>query len=106
MTVHESPLNGVLPPGEEVTDNVGSRSLQQDVGGEQEISFALSSVGGDTLDSITVGTELYLCRASEYAVLAGNGSVTCERCADIIGAEGVDCELPGSTLATLPIRAG
>lgn len=106
LTVHAFPTKGVLPPGETALVNVDVSSPQQDGGGEKDISFLLSSVGGDTSDSITVRTELYLCRASEYAVLAGNESVTCKRCADINGAEGVDCESPGSTLATLPIRPG
>ncbi|CAN0275792.1 unnamed protein product [Laminaria digitata] len=42
--------------------------------------------------------------------LDGNGDdaneFLCEQCASIEGVEGVECETPGATLASLPIRPG
>ena len=52
----------------------------------------------------------YLCQAFQYAVpVVGDElveSIECRQCADIEDAKGVDCDEPGATLASLPIRPG
>lgn len=106
LTVQMLPSSGILPPGEDVTVNVIGSPMQQDVGGEQEFRFVVSSVSSGTSDSITVGADFYVCRAFEYATVDDDGDFTCEQCVVLSGAEGVDCELPGATLGSLPIRRG
>lgn len=108
LTIQALPSSGILPPGEGVAVNVTAVSSRQDVAGEQKIQFNVSSVGSDTSDSISVKGNFYFCRAFEYAVPVpvGDGDVTCEPCAVLSGAEGVDCELAGATLAALPIKQG
>lgn len=106
LTIQALPSSGVLPPGKDVTVNVTGSPLREDVGGKQEIRFEVSSVSSGTSDSTTVGANFYLCRSFEYAMPEDDGGITCEQCVVISGAEGVDCELPGATLASLPIRPG
>ena len=106
LTIQALPSSGILPPGENVTVTVTGSSLRQDVAGEQKVHVTVSSVGSDTSDSISAVANFFLCREFEYAVPVEDGEVTCEQCVVLSGAEGVDCEDPGATLATLPIREG
>ncbi|CAN0047697.1 unnamed protein product, partial [Ectocarpus fasciculatus] len=112
------PSSGVLSPGGNVTVMVTGSPLRQDVGGGLVSRFVVSSVGsggGTAESSSTGGVELevesafYLCQAFEYAVPVDGDddtAVSCEQCVAIDGAEGVNCELPGATLASLPILEG
>ena len=97
--------------------SVTGTPLMSDLGGDMTGSFVLSSAGtADSLDSadgvkLEVNSMFYLCRAYEYAKpLVGEDDdgrgVSCEQCANIVGAEGVDCDNPGATLASLPIKEG
>ncbi|CAN0546952.1 unnamed protein product, partial [Laminaria digitata] len=91
----------------------------QDVGGDLASNFSLTSVGNTSTDStaaaagvkLEVVSTYYLCQAYEYAMpLHDNGDiatdVSCEQCASIEEEDGVDCESPGATLASLPISPG
>ena len=119
------PSSGVLPPGQNVTVTVTGTPLQQDVGGNLLSRFVATSVGSNggigaasgqeststaagagTAAEIEVRSAFYLCQEFEYAVPVGDTDVVCEQCVTITGAEGVDCELPGATLASLPVREG
>eukprot|EP00752_Nemacystus_decipiens_P008148 g7287.t1 len=113
------PSSGVLPPGQNTTVTVTGTQLQQDVGGDLLSRFVATSVGSSGGDSgegsttsraateVEVTSAFYLCREFEYAVPVGNTTeVVCEQCVTITGAEGVDCERPGATLASLPVREG
>eukprot|EP00903_Cladosiphon_okamuranus_P012164 g11411.t1 len=113
------PKSGVLPPGESATVTVTGTPLHQDVGGMLSSRFVVTSVGsggGGVASSgtaagagaeIEVESAFYLCREYEYALPVGNGTdVVCEQCVTIAGSEGVDCEQPGATLASLPVREG
>ena len=109
------PSSGVLPPGDNVTVAVTGSPLRQDVGGDLVSRFVATSVGSGTADSSTgvdvqVKSAFYLCQAFEYALPEDDGgpdvSTTCKPCVTIVGEEGVDCELPGATLASLPVREG
>lgn len=57
---------------------------------------------------VEVYSAFYLCQAFEYAMPVDDEDAvfSCEQCANIDGAEGLDCELPGATLASLPVREG
>ncbi|CAM9831277.1 unnamed protein product [Scytosiphon promiscuus] len=105
------PSSGVLTPGGNTTVAVTGSPLGQDVGGELANNFAVTSVGGNSTDT-TTGVELqvksafYLCQAFEYAVPADDGTVTCNQCITVSGADGLDCEEPGATLASMPVREG
>lgn len=118
------PSSGILPPGENATVTVVGESSQQDVGGILVSRFVATSVGGGgggsgtSSDSPTTSVEVevesvfYLCQAFEYAMPAGDAdagdaAVTCEQCGTVpLGAEGLDCQLPGATLASMPVRPG
>eukprot|EP00903_Cladosiphon_okamuranus_P012166 g11413.t1 len=109
------PSSGVLPPGDNVTVAVTGNPLREDVGGNLLSRFAVTSVGSDSSDStagvdVDVESAFYLCQAFEYVLPVGDDgpdvSTTCQPCAAIDGEEGVDCELPGATLASLPLREG
>ena len=108
------PSSGVLPPGGTVNISVTGTSANQDVGGNLISYFDVTTVGMTSLDSTTdneleVSSTFYLCNAYEYAMpLDGDdeGTFSCEQCATIDGEEGVDCDSPGATLASLPIREG
>lgn len=107
MDLQAFPSNGVLSPGENVTVTVNGSPSQQDMGGNLTSRFVVTSLGGDSSSSMEVHSAFYLCGAFEYALpLLNDTGVLCEQCATIDGAEGVDCELPGATLASLPIRPG
>ncbi|CAM9909015.1 unnamed protein product [Ectocarpus sp. 4 AP-2014] len=113
LDLNALPSSGVLPPGGNVTISVTGRSTEQDVGGGLISQFVVNSVGsGTSADSATAGvgleveTDFYLCQAFEYAMPDGEEQVTCEQCVLLDGAEGVDCELPGATQTSLPVRAG
>ncbi|CAM9843693.1 unnamed protein product [Scytosiphon promiscuus] len=105
------PCSGVLLPGGNTTVAVTGTPLRQDVGGSLLSRFVLRRVGGDGAD-VTEGVELevesafYLCQAFEYAMPTADGGVTCEQCATVSGEEGLDCEEPGATLASMPVREG
>eukprot|EP00903_Cladosiphon_okamuranus_P020452 g18772.t1 len=109
------PSSGVLPPGDNVTVAVTGNPLREDVGGNLLSRFVVTSVGSDSSGStagvdVDVESAFYLCQAFEYALpVGGEGpdvSTTCQPCVTIDGEEGVDCELPGATLASLPLREG
>ncbi len=103
------PASGVLASGENVSVAVTGTPVKQDVGGNLVSRFVVTSLGSRTSDSIEVHATFYLCGAFEFAMplnSTGTGSVVCEQCVAIDGEEGVDCELPGATLTTLPIRRG
>eukprot|EP00752_Nemacystus_decipiens_P008151 g7290.t1 len=111
------PSSGVLLPGDNVTVAVTGTPLREDVGGNLVSSFVATSVGGGTEESTTgvdveVESAFFLCQAFEYALPEADNndpddvSTTCKPCVTIDGEEGVDCELPGATLASLPIREG
>ena len=124
LTLSVVPSSGVLPPGSNVTVQVTGAPSMADVGGAMTSSFVLKSVGAagssdsDTATAGVVKLEVesmfYLCYAYEYAqprgngdgVDSGGGDVSCEQCATIDGEDGVDCDTPGATLASLPIREG
>ncbi len=105
------PCSGVLPPGENVTVAVVGEPLRQDVGGSLASRFVATSVGSGGSDSTTgveveVESNFYLCQAFEYAMPEDDGDVTCEQCVTFNGAEGLDCQQPGATLASLPVKPG
>ena len=107
------PSNGVLPPGGSATITVRGTSMNEDVQGNLTSSFVLSSAGSAGSNStngvkLVVSSTFYLCYAHEYAMpLYDDGdSVPCEQCATIDGDDGVNCNSPGVTLASLPIREG
>ena len=108
------PSSGVLPPGGSVIVTVTGTSSKQDVGGDLISSFSLSSVGNASADSVAVDklevpSTFYLCQAYAYAKPQNGDDVndiSCEQCDTIDGEKGVDCESPGATLASLPVRPG
>ena len=105
------PSSGVLRPGNEASVTVTGSPMREDVGGDLVSRFVARSVGSGTADS-TTGVELrvtsafYFCQEFEYAVPVGNTDVVCKQCVTIDRDEGVDCELPGATLSSLPVREG
>ena len=113
LDLYVVPSSGVLPPGGTVIVSVTGTSTEDDVGGDLVNRFVVTSVGSNNSDSAT-GVELevisafYLCQAYEYAQPPDNDEdvFSCEQCATIVGAEGVDCDNPGATLASLPIKEG
>ncbi|CAN0066944.1 unnamed protein product [Ectocarpus sp. 4 AP-2014] len=118
------PSSGILPPGDNVTVAVTGIPLQDDVGGVLITRFVVTSAGSGTAESSSssTGVELevesafYLCQAFEYAMPVDSeddddadpdaASVVCLQCANFDGAEGLDCESPGATLASMPVREG
>ena len=108
------PSSGVLPPGDSVLVQVTGTPSKQYVGGDLTSTFSLTSVGGTTTDSagdikLEVNSTFYFCQAYEYAIPRNgddSNDLLCEQCASIEGGEGVKCENPGATLASLPIRPG
>lgn len=108
-----APSSGILPPGGNVTVAVSGIPRGQAVGGILASSFNVTSVGSATSTSTAGGTlkvdsTFYSCHAYKYAKprAAKDGGVSCEPCISIKGSEGVDCENPGATLTSLPIRPG
>ena len=108
------PPSGVLPPGGNVSVTVIGTPSTLDVGGNLISSFNVTSVSSASSDATgdahrKVESTFYLCQAYEYADpqddADGNG-FSCAACATIGEPGGVDCELPGATLASLPIREG
>ncbi|CAM9190499.1 unnamed protein product [Ectocarpus sp. 8 AP-2014] len=113
LSLQVLPSSGILPPGEDATVLVTGSPQGQEVGGDLVSQFFVTSVGSGTPDSTTgvdveVYSAFYLCQAFEYATPVDdeNAAFSCEQCANIDGAEGLDCELPGATLASLPVREG
>ncbi|CAN0155805.1 unnamed protein product, partial [Ectocarpus fasciculatus] len=116
------PSSGILPPGENVTVAVTGSPLQDDVGGVLVSRFVVASAGSGTAESSSTGgveleveSAFYLCQAFEYAMPVDSdddpddpdaASVVCLQCASFDGAEGLDCESPGATLASMPVREG
>lgn len=107
------PSSGVLPPNGTVKVKVVGTPINDDVGGNLTSFFVLRSVGNTRTNStgdvrLNVQSTFYLCPAFEYAEPRVNeyGGVSCEQCATIAGEEGVDCDSPGATLASLPVRPG
>ena len=109
------PSSGILRPGSSVTVAVTGTPAKQDVGGDLTSSFSLTSVGSANSSStaavtLEVDSAFYLCSAYEYAILSGGGddddSIPCEQCISIDGGEGVNCDSPGATSTSLPIRQG
>ncbi|CAM9106040.1 unnamed protein product, partial [Hapterophycus canaliculatus] len=105
------PPSGVLLPGDNTTVMVTGSPVGQDVGGELVNSFVVTSVDSNSTDT-TTGLELqvesafYLCQAFEYAVPMDDGTISCDQCITVSGAEGLDCENPGATQASMPVREG
>ncbi|CAB1103690.1 unnamed protein product [Ectocarpus sp. CCAP 1310/34] len=111
------PSSGILPPGENVTVAITGNPLQDDVGGVLVTRFVVTSAGSGTAESssstgveLEVKSEFYLCQAFEYAMPVDgdddDNDPVCLQCANFDGAEGLDCESPGATLASLPVREG
>lgn len=96
------PSSGVLPPGTNITIGVTGTPVGTDVGGILLSEFELTSTGNSsTYGHVEVMSTFYLCGAFQYANLT-----ECKQCAVINDADGVDCEDPGATLASLPINPG
>ena len=113
LTLDATPSSGVLPPGENVTVYVTGRSAVDDVGGSLVSRFVATSVGASgsiAVASLDVESAFYLCGAFEYAMPTTDEDarkVLCPQCATVEeGAEGLDCEQPGATLASMPVRPG
>ena len=108
LAVEVLPSSGVLAPGGNLSVAVTVTPLRQDVGGNLLSRFLVTSLGSSSSDSTEVPFTFYLCPAFEYATVLNStdNSVLCKQCVTIDGDEGVDCELPGATLASLPIRRG
>ena len=107
------PSSGILTPGGSVTVSVTGTAMAKDVGGNLTSFVSLASVGNrstDSADDVTleVLSVFYHCRESENAAPLHDdvGGVSCEQCSSIEGGEGVDCAIPGATLASLPIKKG
>lgn len=116
------PSSGILRSGGDITVMVSGTPLSADVGGNLRSSFTITAVGGDTNDKAVVDTSkldvvstFYHCRGFEFAVpgeanesSSGNGGdVKCRSCTSLSGdVEGVDCDDPGATLASLPLKKG
>ena len=108
------PSSGVLPPGSSVTVTVTGTPSTEDVGGDLRSSFNVTSVSSASSDAtgdahLNMNSKLYLCQAYEYADSTegdGDKGFLCKACATIDEADGVNCDLPGATLASLPIREG
>lgn len=112
-----APSSGIVPTGGNVTVSVTGTPAGQDVGGNLTSRFYLNSggntsAGGNSIEGVdvtlAVESAFFLCSAFEYAVPLENDTigVSCEQCVSIDGEEGVACERPGATLASLPIREG
>ena len=98
------PSSGILPPGASITISITGTPIGSDVGGNLSSEFELTSVDNtSTYEYLEVLSTFYLCEAFQYAVPTDE---KCEECASINDADGVDCEDPGATLASLPINPG
>ncbi|CAN0013701.1 unnamed protein product [Ectocarpus sp. 6 AP-2014] len=111
LSLQVLPSSGILPPGEDATVLVTGSPQGQEVGGDLVSQFVVTSVGtsnSTTGVDVEVYSAFYLCQAFEYAMPVDdeNAAFSCEQCANIDGAEGLDCEIPGATLASLPVREG
>lgn len=109
-----APSSGVLPPGGSLTVSVSGTPTGLSLGGALTSTFNLTSLGtttsSDSVPRVTLNVDstFYFCSAFEYAVPSANDTygVSCEPCVSIEGGEGVNCDSPGATLASLPIRQG
>ena len=109
-----TPSNGILPPGGSITVAVSGTPTGLSLGGDLTSRFNLTSLGTTASSNpiadvfLEVDSTFYFCSALEYAVPMANETygVSCEPCISVEGGEGVDCDSPGATLASLPIRQG
>ena len=113
LTLGVAPSSGILPLGRNVTVAVTGTPNGTDISGELISSFNLTYLGSVSsnpnsgTNTLQVVSTFYLCNAFQYAMPAEEGDrVSCEQCTSITGAGGVDCDSPGVTLASLPIRPG
>ena len=108
------PSSGVLAPGSSVIVTVTGTPSTLDVGGGLLSSFNVTSVSSTSSDvtsnaHVNVSSAFYLCQAYEYADSTYGDcgdSFVCKACVTIDAADGVSCDVPGATLASLPIREG
>ena len=111
LNLDVSPSSGILPPGGHITVVVTGTVEAQGIGGDLTSSFTLTSVD-DTRSSSNARVELevnstfYHCRAHTFAVPQQNNTLNCEPCISVGDGEGVNCDSPGATLTSLPIRQG
>lgn len=111
LDLYVVPHSGVLPPGGTVVVSVTGTSNKNDVGGLLVNSFNVTSggVGSAVVANLEFTSAFYLCQAYEYALPGDDPDqdpFLCEQCATIDGEDGVDCDSPGATLASLPIKEG
>lgn len=113
LELDAAPSSGILPPGGSITVAVTGAPNGQDVGGDLLSRFYLKYAGSASSElsagvTLEVKSTLYLCSAFEYAKPLANDTkgVSCELCDSLEGGDGVDCESPGATLFSLPIRQG
>ncbi|CAM9421055.1 unnamed protein product [Choristocarpus tenellus] len=121
------PSSGMLPPGSSVSVRVEALPGLE-MGGNLTTSFTAEGFAPRTTASVDVLATYFLCRAFEYADfrvqsvtdLPGipssepegefeteeENEVECTQCAEIEGADGVDCSTPGATLKGLPLKDG
>ncbi len=111
-----TPSSGVLPPGGNATVYITGVSADFEVGGNLVSHFEVTSVGGAppgsvAVASIEVESVYYLCGSYEYAIPTTEDDQrkvsSCILCATLEqGAEALDCEQPGATMAAMPVQPG
>ncbi|CAM9228038.1 unnamed protein product [Choristocarpus tenellus] len=124
------PSSGVLPPNSNLSVRVEAVPRMEIGRYLMMASFTAVGLIPRTEASVEVYTTYLLCEAYEYASfmnqstansravssfspvqrgesgIDGEDAVMCIQCAEIEGAEGVDCSTPGATLNSLPLRDG
>lgn len=115
MNLNVAPSNGTLLPGGNVTVVVTGTVSAPQVGENLTRNFNLTSVGSTNSNSnaamktLAVKSTFYLCLAHDFAtpLVTDPKRFECKLCFDI-GDEGggVNCDNPGATLVSLPIRPG
>ena len=114
LDLEVTPSSGVLPPGDAVTVTVTGTPNKDDVGGDLTSIFTLPPVGSSSSSTsssnatakIEVQSTFYLCYAYQYDMPLNKEEDRCQQCASIDDADGVDCDEPGATLSSLPIKSG